>query len=74
MDNTATPKRAIRFKLMPDGQIRGFRPNSTDKAGASEWQITPPYCIARTITAVHCSKILITDESIYNALRRANTR
>lgn len=57
---------------MPDGQIRGFRPGRADKAGASEWQITPPYCIARTITSVHSSKILVADQYIYSALQRAN--
>lgn len=62
-------KRPIEFKLLPSGQIRGFRSNRADKSGISEWQIVLPYCIAHALTSTHCSKILIADNNIYSALR-----
>lgn len=33
---------SIKFKLMPDGHIRGFRTNRADLPGVSELQIYPP--------------------------------
>lgn len=33
---------SIKFKLMPDGHIRGFQANTPDLRGVSELQIYPP--------------------------------
>lgn len=70
IESTKDAKRPIEFKLMPNGSVRGFRPNRSDKPGDSEWQIILPYCIAHTLTSTHCSKILIADNNIYGALQR----
>lgn len=52
-------KRDVRFKVMPNGDIRAWRSNTSDKAGASEWMITATYNQAGTITVAHVPKIYI---------------
>lgn len=65
---------AIKFKLMPEGHIRGFRTNRPDLPGVSELMITPPRICSPTITVAHSPKLLITDERIYRALQHAILR
>lgn len=52
----------LRFKVMPNGDIRGYR-NTYDKRGASEWQITKPTNICGTISSAWCGKVYITYET-----------
>ena len=33
---------AIRFKVMPNGDIRAYQSDTYDKRGVSEWMITNP--------------------------------
>ncbi|MCM1077804.1 MAG: hypothetical protein NC411_10650 [Bacteroides sp.] len=65
---------SIKFKLMPDGHIRGFRTNRPDLPGVSEMQIYPTHGISPTITVAHEPKILITDEALAFYLRRCFAR
>lgn len=44
----------IRFKVMPDGNIRAYQGNTEDKRGVSELQITNPKNPSDTITAANC--------------------
>lgn len=55
-------KRNVMFKVMPDGNIRGFRAEREDLAGAAEWVITAPYNISTTITTAHVNKIYLIEE------------
>ena len=52
-------KRDVRFKMMPNGNIRAFKANTRDLAGASEWMITSPTNPADSLTTVHIPKIYI---------------
>ena len=64
-------KDSIKFKLMPEGHIRGVQTQRTDLASAAEWMIYFTNVCAPTISVTHVSKLLIADERIYNALRHA---
>lgn len=46
------------YKEMPDGAIRGYRPNASDKRGISEEQYDNPESIASTVTTAHVPKTL----------------
>ena len=59
---------AVKFKLMPDGHIRGVQTQRPDLASATEWMIYFTNACAPTITAVHTPKLLITDEAIQRTL------
>ena len=56
-------KRDVRFKVMPNGNIRAFRINTKDLAGASEWMIAAPPNESGTITTAHTPLIYITYEN-----------
>lgn len=62
---------AIKFKLMPDGHIRGVQTQRSDLASAAEWMIYIPLMICPTISAAHPTKLLIENERLLNALRAA---
>ena len=64
-------KDSIKFKLMPEGHIRGVQTQRTDLASAAEWMIYFTNVCAPTISVAHVPKLLIADERIYNALRHA---
>lgn len=49
---------SIAFKLMPDGNIRGYRSNKPDKPGATEWQITDPDNPSPTLISATPPKII----------------
>lgn len=61
---------AIKFKLMPDGHIRGVQTQRTDLASAAEWMIYFTNVCAPTISVAHVPKLLITDDRIYSALAK----
>lgn len=52
----------LRFKVMPNGDIRGYR-DTHDKRGASEWQITHPKNIGNTVSSTWGGKIYIINET-----------
>jgi hypothetical protein len=63
------PKRKdlLRFKLMPNGNIRGYRATE-DKRGASEWQIINPANVSSSIIAhVHGIPKIIEIYEIHNS-------
>ncbi len=62
---------AIKFKLMPDGHIRGVQTQRPDLASAAEWMIYFTNVCAPTISVAHAPKILITDDRTYRALQTA---
>lgn len=51
---------AIKFKLMPDGHIRGH--DTRKGTGASECHITNPHSVCDTVTTSHAHKILINNK------------
>lgn len=55
-------KREVRFKVMPDRNIRAYQANSDDKAGVPEWMITSPGNPSATITTTNTGKIYLTIE------------
>ena len=55
-------KREVRFKVMPDRNIRAYQANADDKAGVSEWMITSPNNPSATITTTNTGKIYLTIE------------
>ena len=61
---------AIKFKLMPDGHIRGVQTQRSDLASAAEWMIYLTNVCAPTISVAHAPKLLITDDRIYSALAK----
>lgn len=61
---------AIKFKLMPDGHIRGVQTQRTDLASAAEWMIYFTNVCAPTISVAHVPKLLIADDRIYSALAK----
>lgn len=64
-------QQAIRFKLMPQGHIRGY--DFRKGSGITEWQIYPPSAVFHTVTTDGKSnKLLVADRAILNALKRAN--
>lgn len=67
MDRAAS----IKFKLMPDGHIRGVQTHRPDLASASESMIYMPDGLSPAITAAHAPKLLMTDERLHAALLRA---
>jgi hypothetical protein len=72
--DTALPMdraQSIKFKLMPDGHIRGFRTNRKDLPGVSELQIYHIQSISPTLTAAHEPKLLIIDERVNAAIQEA---
>lgn len=62
---------AIKFKLMPDGHIRGVQTQRPDLASAAEWMIYFTNVCAPTISVAHAPKLLITDEAILDSLNNA---
>ena len=54
---------AIRFKVMPNGNIRGYQSNTYDKRGVSELQIINPRNEAPTVTTAHEIKIYLRYET-----------
>lgn len=66
--------KAIKFKLMPDGHIRGVQTQRPDLASAAEWMIYFTNVCAPTISVAHAPKILITDERLSKALFNALLR
>ena len=65
MDRAAS----IRFKLMPDGHIRGVQTQRTDLASAAEWMIYFTNVCAPTISVAHVPKLLIADEKVAQTLK-----
>ena len=65
---------AIKFKVMPDGHIRGVQTQRKDLASAAEWMIYPTNVCSPTISVAHIPKLLTTDERIYQALFNAVLR
>jgi hypothetical protein len=65
---------AIKFKLMPDGHIRGVQTQRPDLASAAEWMIYFTNVCAPTISVAHVPKLLITDEAILESLMRSVKR
>lgn len=63
-------KDSIKFKLMPDGHIRGVQTQRTDLASAAEWMIYFTNVCAPTISVAHIPKLLIADDRIYSALAK----
>lgn len=57
--------REIAYKVMPNGNIRGYRPDREDKAGASESQFLNPRGISSTITCAWTPKIILRDMKRY---------
>ena len=54
---------AIRFKVMPNGNIRAYQSNTYDKRGVSELQIINPWNEAPTVTTAHEIKIYLRYET-----------
>lgn len=52
----------LRFKIMPNGNIRGYR-NTNDKCGAGEWQIMKPTNVSSTVQSAWCGKIYLVYET-----------
>lgn len=65
---------AIKFRLMPDGHIRGVQTQRQDLASAAEWMIYFTNVCAPTISVAHAPKLLIADERLYEALHNAVLR
>ena len=63
-------KDSIKFKLMPEGHIRGVQTQRTDLASAADWMIYFTNVCAPTISVAHVSKLLIADDRIYSALAK----
>ncbi len=55
-------KRNVVFKVMPNRNIRAFRANTEDKAGAAEWMIYALPNPSGTITTAHVQKIYLIQE------------
>ena len=53
----------IRFKVLPNGNIRGYQSNTFDKRGVSELQIINPRNEAPTVTTAHEIKIYLIYET-----------
>lgn len=60
--------RKIAYKVMPNGNIRGYRPDKKGVPSASEAQFTNPKGIAPTITSACAPKI------IYRNMKRYRIR
>lgn len=60
---------AIKFKLMPDGNIRGVQTQRPDLASAAEWMIYLTNVCAPTISVAHAPKLLIADEKVAQTLK-----
>ena len=54
----------IRFKVMPNGNIRAYQGNTYDKRGVSELMITNPRNESPTLTTENAIKIIIKEETI----------
>lgn len=54
----------IRFKMMANGNIRGYQSNTYDKRGVSELQIISSRNESPTITTAHEIKIYLIYETI----------
>jgi hypothetical protein len=54
----------IRFKVMPNGNIRAFQADTYDKRGVSELMITNPRNESPTLTTENAIKIIIKEETI----------
>lgn len=52
----------IRFKVMANGNIRGYQSNTYDKRGVSELQIINPRNESPTVTTAHEIKIYLVYE------------
>lgn len=64
-------QQAVRFKLMPQGHIRGF--DRRKGSGITEWQIYPPDITFHALTTCgRHQRLLMTDRAILDALKRAN--
>ena len=63
-------KDSIKFKLMPEGHIRGVQTQRTDLASAAEWMIYFTNVCAPTISVAHVPKLLIADDRIFPRLQR----
>ena len=65
---------AIKFKLMPDGHIRGVQTQRPDLASAAEWMIYLTNVCAPTISVDHAATPLIYTErnslSLHDAILR----
>lgn len=59
MQTNAMRKDNIKYKIMPNGNIRAYNGSTLDKRGISEWQITNPENESPTITTSHNPKIFI---------------
>ena len=57
-------QKAIHFKVMANGNIRGYQSNTYDKRGVSELQIINPRNEAPTVTTAHEIKIYLRYETI----------
>lgn len=66
--DTGNRAESIKFKLMPDGHIRGVQMQRPDKASAAEWMIYPTTACCPTISVAHVPKLLITDLSVFKSL------
>jgi len=53
----------IRFKRMPNGDIRCFQGDTFDKRGVAEWQITNPRNESPTVTTAGHIKVFLTFET-----------
>ena len=60
---------AIKFKLMPDGHIRGVQTQRPDLASAAEWMIYLTNVCAPTISVAHAPNLLIADEKVAQTLK-----
>lgn len=57
--------RTIAYKVMPNGNIRGYRPNRPDSPAASEAQFTNPKNASPTIICAWTPKIIQRDMKTY---------
>lgn len=55
---------AIRFKIMPNGNIRAYQSDTYDKRGVSELQITNPKNESPTLTTECSIKIYQKNETV----------
>lgn len=52
-----TPKRELKFKIKPNGDIRGYQ-NDSKNSSASEWQIYNENNISGALTTTHVPKVI----------------
>lgn len=56
-DIVVEPKRELKFKIKPNGDIRGYQ-NDTKNSSASEWQIYNENNISGALTTTHAPKVI----------------